>query len=206
MSQPEKILVAESCPLPPLILHPFTEATATVRMLESARASLSMIRENERSDERDVELERRLVEGRYTEFRMLYYVGKDVTRWMEQCVEAVARVPEFEGRSIPQQSFAQMLIEQTPDDVEEKLRSWGVVEYARIFCRSIGIYNQFREVPDVGSLQTDYLRYYYRYADYAYAAWRDLRKAPMLEQPSFPFGLFASGEYARMLEEQWKEV
>ena len=205
MSQSETIEVVGVHSLPPLILHPFTEATATVRMLESARASLNMIRDKDPDGERDVELERRLIEGRYTEFRMLYYVGKDVTRWMEQCVEAVERVPEFDGRTIPQQTFAQMLIEQTPEDVEEKLRAWGVVEYARIFCRSIGIFNQFREAPDVALLQTDYLRYYYRYADYAYAAWRDLRKAPLLVQKSFPFALFASGEYARMLEEQWKE-
>ncbi|MEZ5367288.1 MAG: hypothetical protein R2748_34350 [Bryobacterales bacterium] len=44
------------------------------------------------------------------------------------------------------------------------------------FSRSIGLYNQFREPPDAGILQPTYLRSYHRYADFAYAAWRELRK------------------------------
>ena len=204
MSQGELIQFEGECPLPPLILHPFTESAATVRMLESARASLAMLREGEDSD-RSAELEQRLLEGRFTELRMLFYVGKDVTRWLEQCVEAALRFPALADKRIPEQSFAQLLVEQTPPDVEEKLRNWGVIEFARIFGRSIGIHNQFREPPDVAILQADYLRYYYRYADYAFAAWKDLRKAPRLDVANFPFTLFASGEYARMLEEEWKE-
>lgn len=204
MPRGELIQVQGEYPLPPLILHPFTESSATVRMLESARASLTMLREGE-TGEGAAELEQRLLEGRFTELRMLFYVGKDVARWLQQCVEAVERVPELEGKRIPPQTFAQMLVEQTPADVEEKLRNWGVIEFARIFGRSIGIHNQFREPPDISMLQSDYLRYYYRYADYAFAAWRDMRRAPRLDAANFPFTLFASGEYARMLEEQWKE-
>lgn len=205
MAKGETIQVVGEHPLPPLILHPFTESSATVRMLESARSSLEALRNDGAASEPGGEIEQRLLDGRFTELRMLFYVGKDVQRWIEQCVEACERVPELEGRLILPQTFAQMLIEQTPADVEEKLRSWGVIEYARIFSRAIGIYNQFREPPDIAILQADYLRYYYRYADYAYSAWRDLRSAPILAQSSFPFTLFASGEYARILEEQWKE-
>jgi hypothetical protein len=187
--------------LPPLILHPFTEAAATVRMLENARASLEMMRDGKESQG----LDDQVLDGRFTEMRMLFYVGKDVCRWLEQCVDYCGRAPELEGMDLPAQSFAQLLIEQTPADVAAKLRGWGVVEYARIFSRSIGLYNQFREPPAAGILQPSYLRSYHRYADFAYAAWRELRKSARLPVEQFPFTLFASGEYAKMLEEQWRE-
>ena len=202
MSQPLPI-PEESHQLPPLILHPFTESAATVRVLESARATLTMLREG---GAEDAALEQQVLEGRFTELRMVFYVGKDVRRWLDQCVDYCGRQPQLAGRRIPAQSFAKLLIEQTPPDVAEKLRNWGVVEYSRIFSRSIGVYNQFREPPAIETLQADYLRFYYRYADYAYAAWQDMRKTAELNVDDFPFTLYASGEYARMLEEQWNQA
>lgn len=191
-------------PLPPLILHPFTETASTVRVLESAKASLSLLREGAAESDQ-VELDRQLLEGRYAEVRMLFYVGKDIFRWMEQCLDTCAREPGLTGHVLHPQSFAQLLIKHTPDDVQEKLKSWGVVEYVRIFSRSIGIYSQFSEPPTREILQNNYLRHYYRHADYAFAAWRDLRKSPELPPENFPFILYASGEYTRMLEQQWEE-
>ena len=188
-------------PLPPLILHPFTEAAATVRMLENARMSLEMMRDGK--EERA--LEDQVLEGRFTEMRMLFYVGKDVCRWLDQCVDFCGRAPELNDVKLSGQSFAQLLIEQTPPDVAAKLRGWGVVEYARIFSRSIGLFNQFREPPEAGILQPSYLRSYHRYADFAYAAWRDLKKGVHLPVDQFPFTLYASGEYAKMLEDEWRE-
>ena len=190
-------------PLPPLILHPFTESASTVRILESARASLSMIRDGANENE---DLERQLLDGRFTEFRMLFYVGKDVVRWLDQCVDACARSPELGETDLPAQSFAQLLIQQTPSDVAAKLRSWGVVEFARIFSRSIGIHTQFREPPPREMLQPDYLRQYYQFADYAFTCWRDMKKHPVLKPPQFPFTLYASGEYTKILEEQWNDA
>jgi hypothetical protein len=192
--------------LPPLILHPFTESASTVRILESARASLSMLEEGASTAEESSELERQLLDGRFTEFRMLFYVGKDVTRWLDQCVDACERSPELKDRDIPPQSFAQLLIRQTPADVAAKLRSWGVVEYARIFSRSIGIFSQFRDPPNRQGLQAGYLLHYYQFADYAYSCWADMRKYPILPKEQFPFILYASGEYTKILEEQWKDV
>ena len=190
-------------PLPPLILHPFTESASTVRILESARASLSMIRDGAAENE---ELERQLLDGRFTEFRMLFYVGKDVMRWLDQCVDACARSTELGTRNLAAQSFAHLLIQQTPADVAAKLRSWGVVEFARIFSRSIGIYTQFKDPPPREMLQPDYLRQYYQFADYAYTCWRDTKKHPVLNPAQFPFTLYASGEYTKILEEQWNDA
>ena len=111
---------------------------------------------------------------------MLFYVGKDVFRWIDQCVDTCGRSPQLSGLGISEASFSHLLIKQTPEDVAEKLKSWGVIEYARIFARSIGIFNQFCEPPPQDLLQPDYLRSYYRYADYAYSCWRDAKKYAIL--------------------------
>ena len=42
------------------------------------------------------ELHRRLLVGRYSEIRMLYFVGKDVFRWIDQCMEWSQGIPELE--------------------------------------------------------------------------------------------------------------
>ena len=204
MSQQPTLAVDNVHPLPPLILHPFTESASTVRVLESAKASLSMLEGGDGSSQELADLDRQLLDGRYAEIRMLFYVGKDVYRWLEQCLEGCVREPELARANLQTQSFAHLLIKQTPLDVIEKLKSWGVIEYPRIFSRSIGIFVQFREPPAQEMLQAEYLRYYFRYADYAYAAWRDLNKSPILPADNFPFTLYASGEYTRMLEREWE--
>jgi len=42
------------------------------------------------------ELEKTLLEGRYQEIRMLFYVGRDILRWIDQCVDHVSRYPEMQ--------------------------------------------------------------------------------------------------------------
>src|SRR5262245_16320951 len=75
--------------LPPLILHPFSDSSGPGRLVESSRASLmlqGLLPTGELSTD---ELERRLLDGRYCEIRMLFYVGRDLMRWIEQCQEYV---------------------------------------------------------------------------------------------------------------------
>lgn len=192
--------------LPPLILHPFTGAASAIGLVESAKASLEMLKDGRGAAGQRMEIERRLLEGRYAELRMLFYVGKDVTRWLDQCVEVTSRQDGLQTLPITEQSFANLLIKQTPTDVAEKLVRWGVAEYARIFSRSIGVYSQFSEPPEQSLLQPEYIKNYYKYADYAFACWKVLKKYPVLPAEQFPFTLYASGEYTQMLEEEWKEA
>ena len=75
--------------LPPLILHPFADAGGPDKLVESSRASLmlqGLLPSGERSTE---ELDRALIDGRYCEIRMLFYVGKDLVRWIEQCLDHI---------------------------------------------------------------------------------------------------------------------
>src|ERR1019366_5276089 len=90
--------------LPPLILHPFNEKVAPSTLLESSKAALMLsgLIPTEGAD--PDELHRRLLSGRYAEMRMLFYLGKDVFRWIDQCVESTQEAPEFccPGNSPPE--------------------------------------------------------------------------------------------------------
>src|SRR5450631_2772489 len=79
--------------LPPLILHPFADASGPGKLVESSRASLMLQGLLPAGEFTAEQLESRLVEGRFCEIRMLFYVGKDLVRWVEQCLEFVGGYP-----------------------------------------------------------------------------------------------------------------
>ena len=94
------------------------------------------------------ELQTILLDGRYCEIRMLYYVGKDVVRWIDQSTEFVTREPELRASGIEWQSFAHLVVEDPPLPVEEKLRAWGVADFRSIFSRAIGLNAIFADAPE----------------------------------------------------------
>src|SRR3954454_9901564 len=95
--------------LRPLILHPFNEQIAPSSLLESSKAALMLsgLIPNEGSE--PDELRRRLLVGRYSELRMLFFLGKDVFRWIDQCQEWAERLPELQTWEVRPQSFARLL-------------------------------------------------------------------------------------------------
>ena len=112
--------------LPPLILHPFADNAGPGKLVESSRASLmlqGLLPTGERSA---ADLERALLEGRYCEIRMLFYVGKDLLRWIDQCLEFVERAPDLRASGIKYQSFAAYLVNHAPPEVQAKLRQNGL--------------------------------------------------------------------------------
>jgi hypothetical protein len=191
--------------LPPLILHPFSDASSPNQIVESSRASLVLHGLLPRGSESCDELERKLLAGRYCELRMLFYVGKDLVRWIEQCLEFAARQPELCRRGYRFQSFAAYLVYEAPAGVQEKLRRWGVADYKGIFSRALGVQSIFAEPPQRESLTNEFLRYYYKFADQLFAARLNLVRYPEIDPAEFDFALYASGEYARMLEREWSE-
>ena len=151
--------------LPPLILHPFADAAGPDKLVESSRASLmlqGLLPSGERSTD---DLDKSLLEGRYCEIRMLFYVGKDLVRWIEQSLEHVERQPGFRDSGIKFQSFASYLVNNTPPAVQAKLRKWGVADFKSIFMRALGLNAILADVPERGILADDFVRNYYRYAD-----------------------------------------
>src|SRR5690242_10144303 len=101
--------------LPPLILHPFNERASPNLLLENARAAL-MLSQLIPSDGSDPEeLRRRILNGRFGEIRMLFFLGKDLFRWIDQCVEWAAREPILAEAGLNQQSFAGLVASNPPD-------------------------------------------------------------------------------------------
>ena len=191
--------------LPPLILHPFADASGPHKLLESSRASLKLQGLLPTGQQTAEELERTLLEGRYQEVRMLFYVGRDILRWVGQCVEHVQRYPEFEGSRFQPQSFAAYLVENPPAEVVSKLKKWGVADHRSIFARALGLNVLLAEIPPQETFAPDFLRHYHRYADQMFHC--QVGQTPFADPArlGFEFEIFASGEYSRMLEREWAE-
>jgi len=191
--------------LPPLILHPFAAAGGRDKLEESQRATLIMqglLPSGERSPD---DLDRTLLDGRFSEILMLFYVGKDLARWIEQCLEYVARQPDLRDSGIRFQSLAEMLVNFTPAQVQAKLRKWQVADYRSIFMRALGINALFAAAPERHSLADEFVRNYYRYADQLFASRQSHGSYISIESMGFDFEIFASGEYSKMLEREWSE-
>lgn len=151
------------------------------------------------------ELERRLLDGRYCELRMLFYVGRDLIRWIEQCQDFVEMNPELRERGYKYQSFAALLVDATPARVVAKLKQWGVADYRAIFQRAMGLNSLLAEAPSREILSNEFVKNYYRYADNLFLCRQHSTTFEDLPLGQFDFELFASGEYARMLERQWED-
>lgn len=190
--------------LPPLILHPFADAGGPDKLVESSRASLmlqGLLPTGERTTE---DLDLSLLEGRYCEIRMLFYVGKDLVRWIEQSLEHVERQPGFDP-GIRFQSFASFLVNNTPANIQAKLRKWGVADFKSIFMRALGLNAILADVPERGVLANDFVRNYYRYADSIFLCRQSQQQYTDIAHLNFDFDIYASGEYSRMLEREWAE-
>lgn len=191
--------------LPPLILHPFADNGGPNKLVESSRANLmlqGLLPTGERSSD---DLERTLLDGRFCEVRMLYYVGKDLTRWIEQCLEQVDRDPHFRDSGIRFQSFCAYLVDHTPESVQSKLRKWGVADYRAIFSRALGLCAMLGAAPDPNTLSREFIRNYYRYADQMFQVKQGEVVFTDISRHGLDFEIYASGEYSRMLEKEWAE-
>lgn len=188
--------------LPPLILHPFSTADDTSILMESSRASLTLQgflpREQDSED-----LDQQLLRGRYAELRMLFYIGKDLIRWMDQCAETAAISGLFEERRIGAETFAGVLVHHIPHHVRTKLEGWGVLDFCTLFRRSIGLHAVFHDIPPAESFSPDFLRRYHRYLDHWYEQRLIAAGFDVPEAGDFVFDLYASGEYTLMLEQSW---
>ena len=191
--------------LPPLILHPFSDHSGPTKLVQSSRASLmlnGLLPQGETSED---ELTRKLIEGRVCEIRMLFFVGKDLLRWVAQCLDFVNNVAELKTVGIRDQSFAEFLVQNPPEKVRAKLRGWGVFDYKSIFSRAIGLNAVFTDPPDEASVTTEFIKNYFRYADHMFACRQQMQAFTEISVANFDFDIYASGEYSRLLEKSWTE-
>jgi hypothetical protein len=184
--------------LPPLILHPFNHSGDAAKLLQSSKLSLYL--SGLVADEPDEDVEAALLEGRYCEFQMVCYIGKDLTRWIGQCAEFVRRDQSLAGSGIVEQSFSDMLLNRAPPEVANRFQSWGVVQYRRILSRAIGLNALFPHPPPYEVLSRGFLIHYYSYADHLYTCYQGLEPFTRIDPEQFRFSLFTSEEYAQKIE------
>jgi hypothetical protein len=189
--------------LPPLILHPFNERVPPSALLDNSKAALMLSGLIPSDGTAEEELQRRLLAGRYGEVRMLFFLGKDVFRWLEQCVEWTASTPELARDGLHAQSFLTLLISSPPQGVRDKLMAWGVADYGSIFSRAVGLNVLFAQPPAFDAVSEEFLRNYHRYADALHRCYLESQPHRALTSAHFRFELYASGEYSRLLEAKW---
>jgi hypothetical protein len=189
--------------LPPLILHPFSTQGGPSDIIESSRAAMMLAGMLPREESQEDELVVRLLRGRWEEIRMLFFIGKDLHRWIDQCLEMVERDSELSRRVYGKGYFASLLVRYPPSGVEQKLKSWGVSDFQAIFRRALGLAAVFSQPPEPGALNPDFLRIYHRYAEAMFQSFQALSPSSNPAPGEFTFELYSSGEYARLLEEEW---
>jgi hypothetical protein len=165
------------CELPPLILHPFDHCPDLDARAERPCSDTSSAR---------------YLETRYNEFRMLCLIGKDLNRWLEQCVEVSSSDPELVGMS--ECNFAAALLFAPPQPVLQKMRSWGVMNFQVIFSRAIGLNAVFPHPPSIRDVSESFLRTFHRYADALYDARLRAEDDSAIEQKTLTFEIYASRE------------
>jgi hypothetical protein len=186
--------------LPPLVLHPFSQPQDPERLLACSRASLmlgDLIPREGRSDE---ELRQAILDGRYTELRMLYHIGADLTRWVHQCVEVSRGCAPPGEHEIVFQSFAEVLTSSLPGVVEEKLRRWGVFDSARVFSRALGLKAVFCKLPGPEMLTDEFVGEYQGYADRLFRHHLSLASYCSLTGARLEFDVYTSAEYSAIIE------
>ena len=190
--------------LPPLILHPFAGGKSPDHLLEGSRAQLALhgLLPEFQGDRES--MNRLVLAGKYQELKMLIYIGRDLQRWAEQCNDFVAREPKLREEGLKEQSFIHLLVETPPEGFAKKLNSWGITDQHAIFSRAIGLNSLFDYPASMGILNCKFLDSYQRFADYLYVCYQTLQRFPKIEAGRFHFELYASEEYARILEDGWR--
>ncbi len=189
--------------LPPLILHPFSDRRGPETLLECSQAQLRLAGVLPMDGLAREALEQRVVEGRVCEVKMLYYVGLDLNRWLEQCIEVADREEKLEATGLSKSSFAGLLVSQPPRHIQEKLHGWGVADYKSLFSRALGLSAVFARAPESDIAQAGFLLDYHSYADAFFRCWSEGQTGSAVTPDDFTFDLYASGEYSRILEKEW---
>lgn len=199
---PNSVLTLEAIwHLPPLILHPFGGGASTDELMAGSKAALAL-QGLSKSDLEKEDLEQLVLIGRYHEIRMLVFLGKDIFRWLEQCVEHIQRAGG--DPKISEQTLAAVVVENPPLAVARKLERWGVSDRKAIFSRAIGMRSILENPPPMEAFAASFLMNYHRFADYAYVCFQHLKPFYQVDAKRFDFHLYASDEYTQLLTEEFE--
>lgn len=171
--------------LPPLILHPFNDREVV------AVPEAVMVEGLTRDD----------LNLRYSELRMLCFIGRDLNRWLEHCAELVSADPKHAG--LTESSLIRFLLFDPPVTLVRKMRQWEVSNYQIIFTRALGLNSVFLQPPVPGEISGGLLRNFQAYADALFDTRLKLDPGVEVSDQDFEFEIYASGEYIALLEKSW---
>jgi len=132
---------------------------------------------------------------------MLCYLGKDLDRWLRQCVEMAVAHPHPGG--LTEGSFVNLLLFDPPAAVIRKMRDWDVPNFQLVFSRAIGLNAVYPAPPRPSCVSEPLLRTFHLYADALFEARLRLEPGSEIRHEDFDFEIYSSGEYARRLEREW---
>jgi hypothetical protein len=173
--------------LPPLILHPCNHHS------EQGGLSDFMLHD---------ETTRQLLESRYSELRMLCFVGKDINRWLSQCLEDSNLV----AAGISEASLIGLLLFDPPMQLVRKMQEWHVGNFQVIFSRALGVNAAFPDPPSPEQVAESFLRDMNHYADALFDCRFRQRNEVEARSADYDFEIYTSAEYTRMLESGWEEA
>ena len=139
----------------------------------------------------------------YEDVRTLVYLGKDIFRWIGQCLDHMKRSAEVDVRCNAQ-LFSALIVDSPPVAVREKLASWGVSDRRKVYSRAVGMRCLFEDPPDINLLSPEFLQSYHRFADSAYVRFECLAEHISLDSGRFDFQIYSSQELWRILSDQWQ--
>jgi hypothetical protein len=119
-------------------------------------------------------------------------------------MEVTGREDALREVGLSRASFASLLIDDSPLHIHEKLQGWGVADYKSLFSRAIGLNAVFAAPPEPNVARGTFLMDYHRYSDGFYKSWNETHAGRAATPEAFTFDLFASGEYSRILEQQFE--
>ncbi len=140
--------------LPPLILHPIAGCG------EALQDGSPSDTETRRAEVRRLELKEVLPRC----------LGKDLNRWLEQCLEFAAANAALSA--VREGDLMDLLVEYPPDSVAAKMQTWGVSDFRRIFARAMGLTAVFPNPPSGEQVRESFVRDFSLYADALYRARR----------------------------------
>jgi len=135
--------------------------------------------------------------------RMLCFLGKDLDRWVGQCVEMSGKNPEMDGAS--EASFISLLLFDPPEAVTLKMSQWKVGNYQIVFSRALGLNLVYPFPPDAKAVSESLLRNFHSYADALFDLRLKMSPGAELSGKDWHFEIYPSGEYSKLLERSWEE-
>jgi hypothetical protein len=195
----ERMLQPNKHTLPPLVLHPFALPGDSAALLDATKAVLRQHMPGSGGAD-ETGISDRVLAGRYREMRWLFFIGRDVVRWIEQCLDYARRHEDLNRGDINFQAFATLITDNAPPAVRKKLQDWGVFDYRRIFSRALGLNAVFADFPPIGMVAELFIREYYRYLDSLFACRQKLEPHWQLDPEQVGFEVFTSDEYLKILE------